>query len=202
MPVHFDNIGKVILDAWNDPRRGHIEPDSRKNENWQRSRNWVDALAKQFRKRYSPERHRVFWSKNEDNQQEFGLNELLFDIAVCSVSTTKSLEHHSKDLLFVSRCHWQIESEFSLQNTRDLVVDMSKLVMGTADNKLFVASHRGDREADILEQCAPIAGCCVGTAYFCFISHPEDWHRNRERVPTLHEWVGGGWAEVDLPSAG
>ena len=145
MPVHRGNIGEVLLSAWNDALCKPVECADRKTPNRQRSRNWVDALAKQFRRHYPRERYRVFWSGNKDNQEDFGLNELLFDPAVCSVSATDSLQRKARPLPYIARCHWQIESKFSLQNTRDLIVDMSKLVMGAADNKLMVAAHRGDR---------------------------------------------------------
>ena len=202
MPVHRGNIDEVVINAWTDARGALVEPDDRKNPNWQRSRNWVNALARQFERRYPRERYRVFWAGNEDNQAEFDVNELLFDLAVCSVSNTKSLERQPRALAFIARCHWQVESEFNRQNTRDLIVDMSKLVMGAAENKLIVASHRGDRERDVLDQCAPIAACCGGRVYFCFLSHPDDWTPERQSPPTLHEWVvAGGWAEIALPRA-
>ncbi len=207
MPVHRGNIGEVVMNAWAQARGTPIEPDDRKTPNRQRSRNWVDALAGQFSGHYRRPQYRVFWAGNDDNQTEFGVNELLFDIAVCSVSTTNSLQRQARPLPFIARCHWQIESEFSLQNTRDIVVDMSKLVMGAAKNKLFVASHRdarqrGARERDVLEQSAPIAECCTGCVYFCFVSHPDDWKTDRELPPALHGWVAGGWVEIALPAAG
>lgn len=201
MPVHRGNIGEVVVNAWNEARGASIKPDDRKNPNWQRSRKWVDSLAGQFKIHYPRERYRVFWSGNKDNQEDFGLNELLFDLAVCSVSATDSLQRKARPLPFIARCHWQIESEFSLQNTRDLIVDMSKLVMGAADNKLMVAAHRGDRgERDVLEQCAPIAACCGGTVYFCFVSHPDGW-KNQPEAPVLHEWIADAWSVVALPAA-
>ena len=82
--------------------------------------------------------------------------------------------------------------------TRDIVLDMSKLVMGSAEDKLFIAAHRSVREKDILEQCASIAGCCGGRVYFGFVSHPDDWAPNRASSPALREWIAGGWAEIAL----
>ena len=182
------------------PRNAHGAPDSRHNANWQKSKNWVGALANRFREHYPPGPYRIFWSGNKENQKEFGRNEFLFDLAVCSVSTTKSLERHPKDLEFIAQCHWLIESEFSLGSTRDIVIDMSKLVMGSAENKLFFAAHRGHREKDILRQCSEIARCCNGRVYFGFVSHPNEWKPESEQLPALHEWTEGGWAEIPLPS--
>lgn len=199
MPVHRGNIGEVVLGAWNDARTRAVEGDVRGRTNRARSGQWIDSLARRFEEHYGGERHRLFWSGNAANREPFGVNELLFDIAVCSVSATKSLQAEARDLPFIARCHWQIESEFSRTSTRHIVRDMSKLVMGSAENKLFVAARRGDREPAVLEQCSGIAACCSGGVYFCFVSHPDDW-RDSPEIPALHEWIAGGWAAVALPA--
>ena len=198
MPVHRGNIGEVVLKAWNDARCADIEDSDRQKANSERSGIWIDSLAKRFREHYADKRHRLFWSRNGENREQFKLNELLFDLAVCSVSETNSLQKKAQPLQFIAQCHWQIESEFSRGNTRDIVIDMSKLVMGSAENKLFIAAHRCVREKDILEQCSQIAGCCGGRVYFGFVSHPDDWTPDRASPPALHEWIAGGWAEVAL----
>ena len=75
--------------------------------------------------------------------------------------------------------------------------------MGSAENKLFIAAHRGVREKDILEQCSQIARCGGGRVYFGFVSHPDDWNEQPDIPPALYEWVAGGWAEIAiLPAAG
>ena len=201
MPVHRGNIGKVIQHAWNDAIGADITSNGQQETNRKRSRAWMHFLAERFGEHYEGVRHRLFWSGNDGNREEFKLNELLFDLAVCSVSTTASLQRRAQSLPFIARCHWQIESEFSRNNTRDIVVDMSKLVMGSAENNLFIASHRAAREEDILEQSSPTAACCSGRVYFCFVSHPDDWRTYRECAPALHEWVAGGWATIALPPA-
>lgn len=200
MPVDRDNIGVVILNAWKGARGARIEPGDMKTPNRQRSRNWIESLARRFQEHYDGDCHRVFWSANQENRKQFGRNEMLFDIAVCSVLTTRSRQGKARDLEFIAHCHWQIESEFNRTNTRELVIDMSKLVMGAAENKLFVAAHRRRGQRDILGQFAPIAACCAGRLYFCFVSHPADWADNA-RPPQLFEWIAGGWAEIALPAA-
>ena len=201
MPVHRGNIAEVVQDAWNDAANAGTRSNGQQETNRERSSAWIRSLAERFQEHYEGDRYRVFSLGNKKNREQFGLNELLFDLAVCSVSTTDSLQRKARPLPFIARCHWQIESEFNLRNTRDIVIDMSKLVMGAADNKLMVAAHRGDREPDILDQCAPIAACCGGRVYFCFVSHPDDWTPERQSPPTLHEWVAGGWLKIALPRA-
>lgn len=199
MPVHRANVAEVIFEAWNDALDGDVEGSTKRVMNRNRSTKWVNSLACRFKKHYKRGRYRLFWSANEGNREEFGRSEMLFDIAVCSVSTTPSRQQRARPLEFIAQCHWQIESEFSRTNTREIVVDLSKLVMGSAENKLFVAAHRTSREEGILEQCSEIAGRCTGRVYFCFVSHPDDWKTPRESPPALHEWVSGGWSEIALP---
>ena len=198
MPVHRGNIGEVVLKAWEHARCADIECSDRQKANSERSRIWIGSLAKRFGEHYAGKRHRIFWSGNDGSRKQFKMNELLFDLAVCSVSETNSLQKNGEPLQFIAQCHWQIESEFSRGTTRDIVVDMSKLVMGSAEHKLFIAAHRGVREKDILEQCASIARCCGGRVYFGFVSHPDDWKEKPDVPPALHEWIAGGWAEIAL----
>ena len=198
MPVHRGNIGGVVLSAWNDIHRAGVEGSNRQTTNKKRSAKWIDSLATRFAEHYAGRRHRLFWSGNDANKKQFGRKEFLFDLAVCSVSTTKSLQNEAQDLEFIAQCHWQIESEFHRTNTRNIIVDLSKLVMGSAENKLFIAAHRRNQEEAVLEQCSEIAGRCTGRVYFCFVSHPDHWITDPE-PPALHEWIAGGWAQVALP---
>lgn len=203
MPVHRGNIAGVILGAWRRAldlnHRGETWQD-KAGRNKERSAMWVDSLACRLYEHYGDDRYRLFWRGNNENREQFRTNEMLFDIAVCSVCTTKSLQHHAQDLEFIAQCHWQVESEFSRTNTRDIVVDMSKLVMGSAENKLFITSHRSRGESGILEQCSEIAGRCTGRVYFCFVSHPDDW-ADHAPPPALHEWIAGDWEAIPIPLA-
>ena len=161
MPVHRGNIGEVVLKAWDDARNADIACSGRQKANSERSRIWIGSLAKRFGEHYAGKRHRLFWSGNRENREQFKMNEFLFDLAVCSVSETNSLQKKAKPLQ-------------------------------------FIAAHRDDREDDILEQCASIAGSCSGRVYFGFVSHPDDWKEKPDVPPALHEWIAGGWAEIAL----
>ena len=88
MPVHRNNLKDIVDAAWGaalkSPRRPTIAYDPLSGST---------QLARQFQDNYKLERrHRVFWKGYEGNKEHFGVNELLFDIAVCSVSTTPSLQ--------------------------------------------------------------------------------------------------------------
>ena len=187
MSVHRDNLNEIVNAAWT---RAIQRP---RGDDGQLSRAWVDALARQFQNNYALDHHRVFWRGNKTNKRHFGLNELLFDITVCSVSTTESLQHPPTPLEFVSECHWQVESELNIKDTRKVVVDMSKLVLGNAENKLLVAGHRS-RHDDILKQRAKIARCCPGNLFLLFISHPCKW--SAPERPQLYEWSNEMWQSL------
>ena len=196
MPVHRDNLKNIVDAAWDTA----LESPARDNK--ERSAQWVDALARQFEKNYRLERrHRVFWRGREEKVQHFRVKELLFDITVCSVSTTLSLQNPPKPLEFISDCHWQVESEFAANDLRAVVVDMSKLVLGSAENQMIVAAHRNNDESrqKVLAQCADIAACCRTNVFFLFVAHPKDW-LNDPPSPLLFEWIAGDWWPIDPKS--
>ena len=206
MPVHRGNIVQVIIDAWEAARDKKVEGEDSGEVNRNRSRNWVDALAAEFKRRYCGKRYRTFWLRNGKNQKQFRRNEFLFDVMVCSVSTTESLQSKSNLLEFIAECHWQIESEFNKTDTREIIIDMSKLVMGSATHKLFVAAHRGktneetEENTKILKQVSELAKRCGGHVYFVFVAHPEDWGEEKPESlrPEVHEWVADGWEKLPL----
>ena len=202
MPVHRNNLKDIVDAAWVAALESPVPDDSGKRSiGWvhgERSARWVDALALQFQANYALDHwHRVFWKGNEDNYPHFKTRELLFDITVCSVSTTLSLQHDPQPLEFISDGHWQVESEFSRNNTRDIIIDMSKLVLGSAENKLIVAAHPNNdaKRQSVLAECAGIAARCRTNVFFLFVSHPKDW--DAPRPPLLYEWIAGDWRLID-----
>ena len=202
MPVHRGNIGEIIIDAWDAAKSkgSQTEGDHTKETNKEKSNAWIDSLATRFQQEYKDKRHyAVFWAGNDKNWGEFKRNEYLYDISVCTVSDTKSLESPPRALKFIARCHWQVESEFNRANTREIIIDMSKLVMGAAENKLFIASHRS-KEQELLKLCSKVVTHCSGHFYFCFLAHPDDWGGPKlPPPPCLYEWLAGGWVKIELP---
>ena len=194
MPVHRGNLVDVVTAAWDAAQACPDAGDSPMAVNRNRSAAWVDALGKEFQRRYDGKRHRTFWKGNCCNKAEFGLHEFLFDVMVCSVSETRSLERSPRALKFIAECHWQVESEFSRTNTRDIIVDMSKLVVGSATRQLFTTSHRAGGNERVLEQCSELAERCGSELYFAFISHPDQWEpAPAPEGPAVYEWVTGYW---------
>ncbi|MFC1873423.1 hypothetical protein ACFLW3_01240 [Chloroflexota bacterium] len=154
--------------------------------NINRSRNWVKALAEQFKKKYDGDSETRVFSKSGDlYRKDFGLNELLHDILVCKVGVVES-SLHEKKLSFIKEVLWQIESEFS-HNTRSSLIDFNKLVLGSAKNKLFIVSQvKKGTENSFLEVLKPAAGYCTGDVYVGMIPHPNDWADTQDNI---HLWV-------------
>ena len=166
----------IIHSAWQDALEGRADLDNSK-----RSTAWVNFLGENFKKQYQGNRYRVFWKGNTENWKHFRRQEFLFDVLVCSIDTIPSFQQPPRNLEFIAQCHWQIESEFNNRNAREIVIDMSKLVIGEAENKLFITSHREEeKEKELLDRYAEIAACCSGNFYFCFITHPNEWDDNPE----------------------
>lgn len=203
VPVHRENLVEIIKAAWERASDGAKDEPDKQRQNARRSKKWMDELGEGFRREYAREYpdslrktpYRVFWRGSGDNKKHFQRNEFLFDLMVCSVSETESLESRSNPLEFIDRCHWQVESEFNLKDSRQVIVDMSKLVVGAAENKLFVAAHRKKNQQELLGMCGGIASRCGGNVYFAFVSHPDDWV-NAPWEPQVYEWCAGGWVAL------
>lgn len=186
----------VIHVAWRQASNAPSKETDKKKRNRTRSSQWVCALAEAFQEKYNDtDVHRVFWLGNGENREQFGINEFLFDAVVCSVSSVESLQRQSNRLDFIDQCHWQVESEFNRGNSREVIVDMSKLVVGSAENKLFIAAHRNCGEEELLKLCAGIARRCSGNVYFAFVAHPDDWDDDPAE-PVLYEWLAGYWEQM------
>ena len=146
----------------------------------------------------------MFWKGRKD--KDFKLNELLFDVAVCETEETKSIDK-GRALMFVSRCLWLVESELA-SDSREIIIDLSKLVMGSSEYKLFVAglgstflsdtTRRDRREREILKMCGQAADRCACDFYFCFIPHPSAWEEAEANGygPSVWRWNGADWCKV------
>ena len=99
------------------------------------------------------------------------------------------MESKPKTLKFVADASWLVESEFST-NTRHILLDMGKLVIGTASNKLFVVSDRDDKNEALLERLKPVAQKIDGNLYLVFVPHPGIWHclKDGSKGPVLYWW--------------
>jgi len=170
-------------------QQAQSEPDTGKTTqkiNINRSGNWVKALAEQFIKRYEGDPEIKIISKSDSSgRKDFGLNELLYDIVVCRVEEAES-PAGTKKLSFIKEVLWQVESEFA-HNIGNVLRDFNKLVLGSAKNKLFIASQvKKGTENSFLSVLKPAAGHCTGDVYVSMIPHPSNWIDTENDV---HLWI-------------
>lgn len=101
---------------------------------------WIEALTSQFYNLYTNEDDiRVFSKHNDKNRKAFRLNELLHDVCVCKAGKVQSVVQ-GKELEYIKKPLWQVESEFA-RDSRAVLIDFNKLVLGSARNKLLVTSR-------------------------------------------------------------
>ena len=106
--------------------------------NSDRSKLWVECLAQSFRNIAWQNNVTVFSKDYCGNRTEFRLNELLFDITVAEIETIKSVR--GADITSITGAKWLVESEFKRTDSRDIIIDFSKLNIGNSENKLLVIS--------------------------------------------------------------
>ena len=183
-------IRRAFDKAWqsDDPtgRTGKINRD--------RSRRWVEALADEFRLQYAADPTiRVFSKHYDGNRANFRLNELLYDISVCRVASVPSARH-GKELLYVAEPLWQVESEFK-EDSREALIDFSKLVMGAAPNKLFIGPQVKDIPA-FIRVLAPAASACSGVVFLALLPHPSLWKSGNQAEALLWRSTGNAWRVI------
>jgi len=158
-----------------------------------RSREWINCLAKQLLQ-VSKDNHSIvedkflaFYRGNDKDRQVFGLNEFLFDIVVAKMlelntaSGWRNAKANDGMLKAIEKAIWIVESEFQLKDSRALLVDMNKLALAKAKNKLFVMS------LDPLSKMNTWAEQTLktltkgddATVFLAKIPHPKDWSVNQ-----------------------
>ncbi|MCY4489398.1 MAG: hypothetical protein OXF11_20075 [Deltaproteobacteria bacterium] len=101
MPVDRENLGNLVEVAWREAKQRTENRNAEGGDvNKRRSEEWVDCLAKGFRRSYADRSHRTFWKGNRSNRMEFFRNEFLFDVVVGHIKTVRSLGQNPKELQF------------------------------------------------------------------------------------------------------
>jgi hypothetical protein len=168
--------------------------DAKAHPNTQRSRFWISELHDALHAQYPGIDIRVFSKYNTDNKEEFGLNELLYDVMVCETATVPS-SSHGKPLRYIKRVLWQVESEFQNDSGHTLR-DFNKLVLGSAERKPFIGGSVSDNEA-FINVLAPAAAACTGDVFVALAPHPRAW--GTPSISELRLWrYDSGWMPVPL----
>ena len=146
-------------------------------DNRERSKNFVEDVASSFRKKFKNQDNVYVLSKHHaEHRDQFGLNELLYDILICETEKVESASQH-QTLTYIKRAIWQIESEFA-KNTREAIYDFNKLVIGNSENKLFIGPQVND-PVSFLGTLKPAAGCCNGNVFVALVPHPNEWNGSK-----------------------
>lgn len=163
-----ENITKSIIQSYNSVDKSLSIQSLHSN----RSKEFIENFAHILRKEYFKDKsiYRVFSRHFSENRNEFKTNELLYDISVCSISFV--LSPNKNKLLYIKKAIWQIESELHETDSHASLVDFNKLVLGSAENKLFICSN-----IKFLETLLPAAKCCSGKIFICIIPHPRKWDK-------------------------
>ncbi len=190
--MESEKLKDLILRSFQEAKKAQDSNLTPQDLHRKRSQEWVKVLARNFRKCYSNQDERVFSKDFGGHRTEFKVNELLYDIAVCRTGETSSAQKGTS-LTYIKEALWVVESEMA-RDSHEAIIDFSKLVMGSAPNKLFIGpkvNNQGNFNKVLL---AP-AGNCSGNVYLAIIPHPEDWDK-RDDEPELFILSGKSWKKV------
>ena len=192
--MESEKLKVLILRSFQEAKKAQDSDLTPQDLHRKRSQEWVKVLAENFRKCYSNQDNKVkVFSKDfGEHRTEFKVNELLYDIAVCRTGETSSAEKGTC-LAYIQEALWIVESEMA-RDSREAIIDFSKLVMGSARNKLFIGPKVNNQDNFNNVLLAP-AGHCCGSVYLAIIPHPEDWDK-RDDEPELFIFSGGSWKKV------
>lgn len=156
-----------------------------------RSTRFVEGLASLLRKHYRNQKEVAVLSQHfEGNRSRFGLNELLYDVLVCEMATTKSAVNQ-EELVYVTRGIWAIESEFE-RNSREALYDFNKLVLSSSENKLFIGPVVADTES-FLGVLSGAAERCSANTFAVLVPHPSQWTVGATLLAEGYEWKESVW---------
>ncbi len=168
----------------------------------ERSRIWVECLGETLRENFRATEPdiRVFTKHYVENRDDFGLNELLYDVCVCETGECPS---HSgrKQLRYITRAVWLSESEFA-RDSAGAIKDFNKLALGASENKLFVGPRLSSDADDTMFRgtLLPVAKCCINASspnvFLAQVSHPDNWRLEQPKA-TLWKLVGAQWIAVN-----
>lgn len=159
-------------------------------------------MADELRRLYSNEPDvRVFHKGDDGNRAEFGLNELLYDVCVCRTDECPSARQGTL-LRYVTKALWQVESEFA-RDSSEALKDLNKLVIGTAENKLFVGPRLTAPAVELayLGALLPAARRCTGNVYAALVGHPDGWPASEAGV-VARRLTEGRWQPIGNPGDG
>lgn len=169
------NIHDVVQAAFVKARALQPDRQARKHINTQLSEGFVRQLSALLKAGHPGNEFVAFNKHDCSNRKTFGLNEMMHDICLVHCVNVPS-PGKAKPLPCVVEVVWQVESELDQHNTREIAQDFNKLPLGSASNKLFIASwhsEQGVSKQKLLLWLLSYALQCSGNVFVSFIPHPK-----------------------------
>jgi len=179
-------ILELIQKSFNEAHRHGKELSNSK-----RSKLWVECLAQSFRELPWKSKVTVFSRGFKGNKIEFRLNELLFDITVAEVKEIQSVR--GIDITTITGVKWLVESEFKRTDSRDIIIDFSKLIIGNSENKLLVISAGSSLTTWAMTIIPSLIKCSNNNFFLAFLPHPEDWYSAECPSVAIYQLTATGW---------
>lgn len=189
------DIRHLLHYSYHDARNALVMGTSAASLARARERAFVKAVAAQFADAFADADVRVFSPFARANRDDFGIDQLLFDIEICRVALAEAGGRQADQFAFVSSALWQIEIEFSL-DWRDAIIALNRLSCGGAENKLLITARRRSGQDDFLATVQPVASACAGQVYLALITHPRDWDDGDGSVDVLRLDEDDNWIEL------
>lgn len=129
---------------------------------------------------------KVFSSNFRDN--DFNRSEYLYDILVARFKRVKS-PFQENEIAFLSENLIELESEFST-NTRDTLIDFSKLNVGSAKEKVFILPFF-NRNDDLDQWFENIVFKNISNQnrkfFFVYLDHPMCWGEKEVQIKIIEK---------------
>jgi hypothetical protein len=157
-------------------------------ENARRSSQWISELATSVRRHLARHQSRIIeqgdWGQSEcvvfdrsckDNRSHFRLNEFLFDILIAQTTELKS--QRGRTLRAIAQVHWAVECELKRTDSRAILIDMNKLIVSHAENKLLIISRDTSLVEWSCQTMDTLFGNTPGNLFLATIPHPATWDK-------------------------
>jgi hypothetical protein len=192
------NVKDVVLHSYRAARGATIEARSLQQRHQLRAGALVAALADELHTQCAAQRPAAevvrFTRADGEARATYSMDELLFDICVCEADVIHSMTHRI-DLRYIRKALWQVQVEFE-HDARATIARFSRLVLGSAENKLLVAPLTSDPAA-VAELLAPVAMASAGpgNVHLALVPHPSAWEIKPDRA-VVYRLNDGEWNEL------
>ena len=189
------NIRHLLHYSFHDARNALVMGTSAASLARARERAFVKAFATQLSEAFTTEDIRVFSAYGRGNRNDFGAEQLLYDVEVCRVDCGTTSDRKKVNFAYIRAALWQIEIEFSL-DWRDAVYTLNRLSCGAAENKLLITARRKSGRDDFLATMLPVASACTGQVYLALLTQPQDWDDDEGSLDVLQLDKDDVWTEI------